>query len=215
MLLCSGLIYSCADETVQPGDETETTLDENMVDRISEHLHLYDATRIMGDAPSVPSIHSLKISFQDTLYLMDTLPRPVKFLHTNPAENVGGVYIQVFVGGDGGIIKASHHYDVPELESEADSDTVSVVMIGIDQTDLPLPIHCRIFMIPHKDDGTPIAAAIKEVVVQEEEEEVSSGNFTGDCGLVLSPEQSWYWQLTVAYSGHPEFMYFPGTVFGT
>src|SRR5689334_17372523 len=112
MLLCSGLIYSCADETVQPGDETETRLDEDMVDRISEHLHLFNATRIPGDAPSGPSIHSLKISFQDTLYLIDTLPRPVKFLHTNPAENVGGVYIQVFVGGDGGIIKASHHYDV-------------------------------------------------------------------------------------------------------
>lgn len=210
MTLCGVIICSCADEN-DVTENTDLIEDADFADAISEQLHLYNATRIPGDAPGGPSTHSLKISFKDTLYLNDTLPRAVKFQHLNPEENVSGIYLQVFIGGSGGIINASHHYDVPEQQGTSDSDSISVFLIGLKEHDLPLPFRCRVRMAPHDEDGNVIAEAVKDIVIEELHTIPSINN--GECPLVLPPEQSWYWDLTLSYAGGV-FDYFPGSTFG-
>lgn len=162
MALCSGVMCSCADEDT-PID-SDPVIDAGLLDTISEHLHFSNATRIQGNAPTGPSIHSLKISFKDTLYLTDTLSVPVKFQHLNSSEDITGIYLQLFIGGSGGVINASHYYDVPEDEATEENDTVSTFLIGIKKSDLPLPVGSGVRIIAHKN-GKPIAESVKEIVV--------------------------------------------------
>ena len=132
-LLCSMLLMSCTSDepgvTPDPNDSVGTF--SINADTISNHLQFYNATQIQGTLPTGPAGSSLKISFEDTLNLMDELKRPIKFLHEDPNENVSGVYVQVhatFIGGT----NATYYYDVPELLETATNDSVSVIMIGID-----------------------------------------------------------------------------------
>ncbi len=96
---------------------------------------------------------------------MDELKRPIKFLHEDPTENVSGVYVQVhgtFIGGT----NATYYYDVPELLETATSDSVSVIMIGIDPDGLidsdgvppaGAPFTFTITIVPYDPNGVPIA----------------------------------------------------------
>ena len=88
-------------ETPDPKDSVNTLFIN--ADSISNHLQFYEATKIQGTIPNGPAGSSLKISFEDTLYLTNELKVPIKFLHERYSENVAGMYVQVH-GAAGGFL---------------------------------------------------------------------------------------------------------------
>jgi hypothetical protein len=193
-------------EPVRPGGS-------NSIDTISNHLRFIKSTRKQGSIPHGPANPSLKISFEDTLYLIDAIPRAVKFLHDKNA-NVAGVYLQVT--SLNGTTAASHYYEVPEAKDMEDNDTVSVIMIGIEPQGLELPLDFDITITPYDRNGQPLAEAVKPGKIEEPKNDPQpAGN---GCGLVLPPGDRWEWEVTYAMNinGSREFDFYnqPGKVFG-
>jgi hypothetical protein len=176
--------------------------DSTNVDTISNHLTFLNAVKKQGAIPTGPAGSSLKISFEDTLYLNDKIKGPIKFLHEDTTQNVAGVYLQVHtaVGGTGGSF-ASYYYDIPEIPDMADNDTVSVILIGVNPAGLIDPAHgvpqlvFEITIIPYSPGGQPLAKAVRPVKISDPKID-PSGN-AGSCGLVLPPGDFWKWDLSM------------------
>jgi hypothetical protein len=183
-------------------------------DSLSDHLQFFGATKKQGNIPQGPATSSLKISFKDTLYLMDQVPRPIKFLHTDITKNVAGVYMQVFIGGTGGPLGATYYYDVPELPDISASDTVSVVMIGFDPAGIKLPLTFDVKIIPYDKNKQPIAQADRHAKITEHKVDPKSN--ASSCGLVLPSGEYWRWQCSyiVKNNGGLSFYNDPNKFFG-
>ena len=205
-LFCSGLIFSCKknddEDPVDPPPPTDTTGVVLHGDTILNHLQFLNATKITGAIPKGPSGSSLKISFKDTLYLSDKVKRPIKFLHKDTTQNVAGVFLHV-TGGTGG----TFYYDVPEAPDMADSDTVSVILIGVDPegltgtgTGVPpagpgSPVPFTVTIVPYGDDKQPIGTATKPGIIEK-----PKVNPTGSCSLVTGD----YWDWDMSYIPLPD-----------
>jgi hypothetical protein len=162
-------------------------------DTVSNHLQFMVGQEIHGTSPKGPSGSSMKISFQDTLYLMDDVQIPIKFLQMDTTKKVSGVFIQV-VGLQGGPI-ASNYYDVPNVaQIDSTSDTVSIIMVGIDPKGLDLPFDFNITITPHSSNGDPIVQITRPVKVTKHHKGPTTGQ--GACSLVLSPGKEWQWFST-------------------
>lgn len=206
-LLCGVFYISCtSDEPGAAPDPKDSvgTFSTN-ADTISNHLQFFNATKIQGTIPGGPAGSSLKISFEDTLYLTGELKVPVKFLHEDITENVAGIYVQVHgaaTGGTGGIFNAAYYYDIPELQDAAESDTVSIIMIGVDPVGLididgvpPAGSPSLVFdmtIVPYDKSGKPIAEDIRPVKIKESNDDPNGNN--GLCGLVLPRGDFWDWK---------------------
>jgi hypothetical protein len=158
-------------------------------DTISNHLVFSGATKKQGIAPKGGAGGSLKISFKDTLYLMDKLQRPVKFLQTDTTQNVAGVFIQV-MGLNGGPL-STYYYDVPEVKDS--SDTVSVVMVGFDPAGITPPLDFNVTITPYNSSGQPITEITRPVKIVEHN---NNAHKPGSCGLVLPSGEWWTWVYT-------------------
>lgn len=123
---------------------------------------------------------------------MDEIKKPVKFLHPDTTKNVTGVYVQVHGSFTGGT-NATYYYDVPEVPEMADSDTVSVILIGVDPDGLTGGLIWEITIIPHDGAGQPLGQTTRPVKIEEQNNNPGSGS----CGLVLPIGQYWYWDLTL------------------
>jgi hypothetical protein len=203
-LLCRMLLISCTSEEpgVAPDPKDSVGTFSINADTISNHLKFYNATQIQGTLPTGPGGSSLQISFEDTLNLIDELKRPIKFLHVDPSENVSGIYVQVhgiFIGGT----NATYYYDVPELLETATSDSVSIIMIGIDPDGLTAsggvlpagaPFSFTITIVPYDTSGLPIAGIDRPVQISKPTTSDAIGN--GGCGLVTQPGDYWDWQMS-------------------
>lgn len=162
MILAAALFFSCKktpdQENNNPPGENDTTKVAVNADSISNHLRFKESKKITGTIPKGPSGSSLKISFKDTLYLVDNWKIPVRFLHEDTTKNVAGVYIQVHVGSTGG----TFYYDVLEVADIATNDTVSMILVGIEPKGLEDPSGVppaggappfEITIVPHDPDG--------------------------------------------------------------
>jgi hypothetical protein len=150
----------------------------------------------------------LKISIEDTLFLVDKFQVPVKFLHEDTTKNVGGVYAQIVVGSSG----STFYHDIPETSDMASSDTVSVVLIGIDREGLignsgvppagsPTPdIPFEITLVPYDETGQPV----DEVTVPAD---ISNPNtdIIGKCGLANDTGEYWVWLMSYTSDPNGQF----------
>ena len=147
-----GLISSCRKSggdggtVVPPGGSPDA-------DSLSDHLQFLKATKKQGSIPKGPSGSSLKISLEDTLYLVDQVVLPIKFQHLDTTQNVSGIFLQVEALVNGSPVDASNYYDVPEVPELDSSDTVSVIMVGINPTDLQLPLSFNVIITPYNSSG--------------------------------------------------------------
>lgn len=199
-MLCAGIMVTCnKPEPVptdppkpSPGNQTDST----NADTISNHLQFFNATKKQGTIPHGPAGSSLKISFKDTLYLMDEVKRPIKFLHEDTTKNVSGVYVQVHGSS------STYYYDVPEIPEMADNDSVSVILIGVDPDSLidsagvppaGAPFIFEIEIVPYGESGQPLGGTKRPVQIDNPESNPNSGS----CGLVLPDGQYWFWDLTL------------------
>lgn len=178
------------------------------IDTISNRLQFFNASKKQGVIPKGPAGSSLKISFKDTLYLFDEVKRSVKFLHMDTTKNVSGVYLQLQASSNGG--PASHYYDIPEVAEVTDSDTVSVIMIGIDPGGLSLPQTFDVRIVPYDKNKQPIAEAVKPVQIDRPKKKLP-GN-AGSCGLGLGPTEIWSWELSYAIGPGLPFFNDPFTI---
>jgi len=217
VIVCSGVISSCHKvETVQVPVNTGSS--SPGADSLSGHLQFINAKKIQGAIPAGTQASSLKISFEDTLYLIDEVKMPIKFLHKDTTQNVAGIYVQVQAAVIGGTFNnASYYYDVPEVAEMDSSDTVSVIMIGIDPTDLQLPVSFNVVITPYNSSGLPIAQATKPVKVSEHK---TDPHGAGTCGLVLPDDEYWDWECSYILADpiteeHPfNFYNDPAKIFG-
>lgn len=196
ILLVSGwYMTSCRKHNANTGGTVNTgdTALSALADTISNHLLFFNATKKRGTVPNGPANSSLKISFKDTLYLVDEIKRPIKFLHKDITKNVAGVFVQLHSASTGG--RASDYYDVPEIPDMADSDTVSVIMIGIDPTNLLVPTTLDITITPYDKNHQPIAEATKPVKI-DKPKKGPPGN-SGTCGLGQQSGERWEWDLSI------------------
>ena len=215
--LCGMLFTSCSSDEPDVAPEQETlsdTLTVEDLDDFSGHLKFLGATKKEGKAPAAANSSTLKFSIKDTLRLFDGVPTPIKFLH-DKNTNVAGVYIQIqntFIGGSAGTF-ATHYYDVPEVPETADSDTVSIVIIGFDPGDLELPLPFHITITPTGPSGEPLDETVVPVVVEDINDPKNSGS--GSCGLVLPQGDYWDWFLSHdMHGGDTYFWAEPNTIFG-
>lgn len=164
-------------------------------DTISNHLRFSNATKKTGTIPKGPAGSSLKISFKDTLYLVDKWKLPVKFLHEDTTKNVTGVFIQVRIGSSSG----TFYYDVPEVPDVATNDTVSVILVGIDAKGLidtasVPPVGSppfEITIVPHDPNGQPLGEVTVSVKIS-----APTLNIKGECGLLTKPGEYWSWSMS-------------------
>jgi hypothetical protein len=163
-------------------------------DSLSNRLQFFGATKKQGNIPQGPATNFLKISFKDTLYLMDQVKRPIKFLHTDTTKNVAGVFLQVFIGGTGGSLGATYYYDVPEIPDISKNDTVSVVMIGFDPAGIKPPLTFDMKIIPYDKNKQPLAQAGRHIKITEHKVD-PKGN-AGSCGLMLPSGEYWRWECS-------------------
>src|SRR5262249_20330901 len=142
LLLAAALLFSCKkggdsgdngnNNGGGPNPPPSVTLN---ADSISNHLQFFSANKIPGAAPKASGSTTLKISFKDTLYLVDKIRLPIKFLHMDTTRQVTGVFFQV-MGLSGGSL-AGNYFDVPAVpQVDTTSDTVSIVMVGIDPANI-------------------------------------------------------------------------------
>jgi hypothetical protein len=175
--------------TNEPGDSITAT-------SISNNLRFLKATKVNGEIPAGPQTSSLKISFEDTLYLANEFKRPIKFLHLDTLKNVGGVYVQVSYRSLQ--TTASYYYNVPEIQEMKGSDSISVILMGVDADSLKdhfgavLPLSFDITIVPYDMNGVPIAEITRPAKV-----EPANTSPTGSCGLVLPDGMFWNWDLTL------------------
>jgi hypothetical protein len=185
------------------------------IDTVSNHFRFLKSIKHQGVIPGGPANPSLKISFEDTLYLLDAVPKPIKFLHTKQ-DNVAGVYLQASAVGINGKLVSTHYYEVPESKGSEESDTVSIIMVGIDPQGLQVPFNFDLTITPFDKDKKPLAEATRPVKI-EEGKNTPAGNGDG-CGLVLPPGERWEWDLSIITDvngdGELDFENYPGKVFG-
>ena len=188
-ILCGILLAGCRKNN-NPSDPGNDDLANPNV--ISTHLQFYKAVKKTGKPPAAPDQSSLKISFKDTLYLMEDIKVPVKFLHDS-LKNVGGIYIQV-KGKGAGIFEANEYYDVPEFSQTANNDSVSLSMVGFDPDGYTLPFSFPVTITPYDEDGLPLDATDAVITVEESNDAPS---ITGPCGFI-NPQNflQWVYSLT-------------------
>src|SRR5882672_536309 len=87
-----------------PGGNNNNNGGAANADSVSNHLQFLSVNKIHGQIPQGPTGGSMKISFKDTLYLVDQVKIPIKFLHLDTTQNVTGVFIHVegLLGGSFG-----------------------------------------------------------------------------------------------------------------
>lgn len=210
ILFCGGLMLTCRKNDATPEEPGNPTTPNPLgtgdsaiatADTIANHLLFFNAVKKMGVAPKGPAGSSLKISFKDTLYLMDELKRPIKFLHEDTTQNVAGAYVQVHYGMAGG--GSSFYYDVPEDTLMGDNDTVSVILAGINPHGLigapgvpPAggPSVFDITITPYNEAGNPIATETRPVSISEPQK--GAGGNGGTCGLVGDVGEYWDWDAS-------------------
>ena len=183
-LLCSIVFFACRkDEGTNPPPGAGTTSAD--ADLIAARLLFLNSTRKQGDPPAATSNNSLKISFKDTFYLVDEVLKPIKFLHLDKTKDMAGAFIHVSLSG-----ASSFYYEAPELKQMSESDTVSVIMIGIDPSNLNPPLIGELKIIPYDKNKQPIAQFVRPLKVAKDEEITLPNN---DCGLELPVGQMWRW----------------------
>ena len=200
IILAAALWFSCKkisdQENPTPPNGNDTAKVAANADTISNHLRFRNAKKITGTIPKGPSGSSLKISIQDTLYLVDKYQVPVNFLHEDTTKDVAGVYIQVHVGSTGG----TFYFDVPEVPDIATNDTVSTILIGIEPDGLidtagvppagSPPFEITIIL--RDPDGLPLG----EITVPVEILEPTTDPKGGACGLITKQGEYWNWSMS-------------------
>ncbi len=228
MVLFGSLVYACRKNPTPPADPgapgPATPGISLNADTISNHLQFFKATKKQGAAPKGPTANSLKISFEDTLYLTDKIKRPIKFLH-QAITDVAGVYVQVH-GAVAGGSAGTFYYDVPELQETAGNDTVSVIMIGVDPVGLidndGVPpagapsIGFTITITPYGKNGQPLAEADRPVKISKPQ--VNPDGNAGSCSIITAPGDYWDWEVSyiVDPSGAKDFIFYnsPDKIWG-
>jgi len=186
VLLSGGLMQSCKKNDVSPDDPDNPGVIN--ADTIANRLRLTNATKKTGAIPIGPAVSSLKISFEDTLYLVDKWKLPVKFLHEDTTKNVTGVYIQVHKGSSA----ASFYYDVPEVPDIATNDTVSVILLGIDPKDI-IDSAFGLTIIAHDQNGGALGGVFVPVDILTPTADLSD----------LITEQGEYWNWSMSFIPYP------------
>ncbi|MEO8413253.1 MAG: hypothetical protein ABI472_06320 [Ginsengibacter sp.] len=179
-------------------------------DSISDHLQFSKATKKNGAIPKGPAASSLKISFEDTLYLVDEVKLPIKFQHLDTTQNVSGIFLQVAALINGSFVAASQYYDIPEVPDLDSSDTVSVILIGINPTGLQLPLSFNVTITPYNSSGLPIAQATRPVKILPHK--INPKGTGGSCGLVTINGITWDWVMS--YMDKSNFTSTPEKVWG-
>lgn len=134
---------------------------------------------------------------------------PIKFLHRDTTKNVAGAYIQVVSMVGGGSL-ATYFYDVPEITEVAQSDTVSVVSVGIDwdglkgflgvpPAGLDKPLTFDITVTPYDETGQPLDETVIPVVLDDQRDSRELGS--GSCPLVLPEGEHWKWDWSSTQIG--------------
>ncbi|MBX2922394.1 MAG: hypothetical protein KF746_09405 [Chitinophagaceae bacterium] len=196
MVLTAALLCSCRKTPGQDNTDPPRNDDTKAADIISNHLRFKNATKVTGSIPQGPAGSSLKISFKDTLYLVDKWKLPIEFLHEDTTKDVAGVYIQVQAGSIGG----TFYYDVPEVPDIAASDTVSMILVGIDPKGLEdlsgVPPAggappFEVTLVPHDSTGQTLGEITVPVEIAE-----PTADLRGECGLLTKQGESWFWSMS-------------------
>jgi hypothetical protein len=220
-LFCGILLLTCTSDDPEADPEITDTLAVEDLDDLSDHLQFLGATKKEGKMPTAPSSSSLQFSIKDTLHLVSGILIPIEFLH-DALTDVAGVYIQVhgpLIGGSGGTF-AGHYYDVPEVSNTAESDTVSIILVGFDPDDLTDPAGVppagsppfEISIIPYEEDGQPLVKTDVPVIV----DDLDDPNGSGPCGLVLPQGDFWDWEQSyiIRPNGTLSFHSAPNVIYG-
>lgn len=106
-------------------------------------------------------------------------------------ENVSGIFLQVMAEVGGSF--ASYYYDVPEATDLDSSDTVSVIMIGIDPLDFHPPLSFNIKIAPYDQNHNVIKEVIKPAKLVDH---ANNPKNKSACGLDNKLNETWDWVMS-------------------
>lgn len=208
VLFSAVLLFACrktASDTNEPG--IINPVDTVLVSKLFERLQFNNPVKRGASAPGILTHSSLRKSFKDTLHLVDAVKIPVEFLHMDTTKNVAGLYVS-YQGG-------SFYYVAAELQEAEENDTVSVILIGFDPTDLELPVSFNITLTPYDKTGRPIDQITVPVKMDKSNDDP---NKPGICGLDLPPGDYWNWSMSYILDKDIDkgysFMNYPNKVHG-
>lgn len=185
-VFCALVLFACRKTDSVPENTVPVTpTDTATLSLLFERLLFDSSLKKPGKAPGASTSSSLKKSFKDTLYLVDQVKLPVEFLHEDTTKNVAGLYVS-YQGG-------SFYYVAAELQESVENDTVSVILMGFDPTDLVLPVSFDITITPYDESGQPIDQITVPVKIEESNDDP---NKPGLCGLDLPPGDYWDWSMS-------------------
>jgi hypothetical protein len=209
IIICASIVSSCKKvDTVQPPSPPVNTGNSSLAaDSLSDRLQFINAKKIQGTIPAGTQASSLKISFKDTFYLMDKIKMPIKFLHEDSTQNVAGIFLQVQAVKGGSF--ASYYYDVSEVQELDSSDTVSVIIIGIDPAELETPLSFDVTITPYDDDHHPFKQVVKTIKIVKH---TTDPEGKGSCGLDNKLNETWDWVMS--YMEKSDFTSTPEKIWG-
>jgi hypothetical protein len=168
-------------------------------DELSEFLVLKDASKIVGDLPGAPD-SKLKINVKDTIYIAKGIAGGGRLIVSHDgSHDITGFYMAV--------VNGSFYYDVPVIGEEV-GETNDVLYIdiavpaGVD-ADYPLTVPIKIQ--PHGADGAPLDEFIKELTIEDAEDEEA-------CLPISNSVWNWIWEFTLVKDNTGDFhtAYAPG-----
>lgn len=223
MAMLSGmLLLACNSDDPEVDPEPVTPAPTGTVEELtvlSDRLKFYSsAQKKNGKAPATPAPEpSLKISFRDTLYLMEEVKFPIKFLH-DTASDVAGAFIQVHAPGATNTLYAEYFYDVPELTETSKSDTTSVIFVSFDPTDVELPISFPVTITAYDKNGNSLGQAERIFTIEESFSTLpnSGRSEVSPCSFTTPPVGGWWqWEYSkIEVDGEIDFLSSPDVLIG-
>lgn len=185
------VLDSVPDSSDEEGDDskaTNTVLDAETANKITENLVIDDKVVIPGDLPNNIKnggsiIEDLKFD-TDTLFYIEGITKPVR-VRKSPNRSLPTFLARV-VGSDFHI--QGSFQEAGRQQKEEEEDTVAIFFFGLDPTGLELPLNFALEILPQDSDGTVVDTTIVDVGIE---------NTNGNCNFKPDDSVLWEWIATI------------------
>lgn len=203
-IIISMIFYACKKDDLVNEDPGTNTGKAALADTLSAHLLFTKAKKKPGNSPVGINSGLLRYSIKDTLRFTTSLPVPLQFLHMDSMNNISGAWVQIKAGASSGF--SSFHFEVNELKNAAESDTVSVIMIGMEPEGLELPQIFEVKITPFDKDKKPLGEDI--IPAKIDLPKIDLPGSSAACDIIAALNENWEWQASYTLPENDEYSFY-------
>ncbi|SHJ60392.1 hypothetical protein SAMN04488513_106130 [Pseudozobellia thermophila] len=177
-----------SDEEADDSKATNTVLDAETANKITENLVIDDKVILPGDLPNnikngESILEDLKFD-TDTLFYIDGLTKRVR-VRKSPNRSLPTFLARV-VGSDF-YIQGSFQ-EAGKQQKEEEEDTLAILNFGLETTDLELPLNFDLEILPQDSEGTVVDTTSIDVGIEDT---------NGNCNFKPDDSVLWEWIATI------------------